>query len=112
MQTHKDQPDDNDSEPPHLQHKRGRKKSKQFRFGDGIDILSNHHQVVRSKLCTPKFFKNTSPHPGQKPKESNSTSDALRQWNKKSRKYAQLYLTLFFPEPKSLQKQTAYHTFL
>jgi len=54
---------------------------------------------VRSKLCTPKFFKNAPPHPGQKPKESNSTSDALRQWNKKSKKFAQFYLTLFRPEP-------------
>jgi len=99
IQIHKDRPDDNDSEPPHLQYKRRRKKSKQFRFGDGIDISTNHHQVVRLKLCTPKFFKHTPPHPGQKPKESNSTSDAFRQWNKKSKKLAQFYLTLFRPEP-------------
>ena len=79
IQIHKDWPDDNDSEQPHLQYKRGWKKSKQLRFGDRIDISTNHNQVVHSKLCTPKFFKNTPSHPGQKPKESNSTSDALRQ---------------------------------
>ena len=95
----KNRPDDNDLEPPHLQYKQGCKGNKQHRFSDGIEISANHHQVMRSILCTPKFFKNTPSHPGQKPIENVANSNALKQWNKKANKFAQFYLTAFRPEP-------------
>ena len=35
----------------------GREKSKAFEFGAGLGMEKNHHQVLRSKQCTPKFKK-------------------------------------------------------
>ena len=100
IEIRKDRPDENDLISPHLQYKKGRKKSVMYRFGTGIEIAANHHQTMRSKLCTPKFFKNTPPHPGQKPQENESNLNAIKQWDKKAKRFAQFYLTAFRPEPE------------
>ena len=54
---------------------------------------------MQSKLCTPKFFCNTPPHPGQMPENIEENASALKIWHKKAKKFAQFYLTAFRPEP-------------
>jgi hypothetical protein len=55
----------------------------------------NHHQALRSKQCTPKFFINTPPHQGEKPSAINATNEIINIWKKRANKFAECYLTLF-----------------
>ena len=79
----KDQHDNNDEESPHTQYKSGRKNLKPI--DKGIEIWDDHHQTLRSKQFTPKFFRNPPTHPGQKPNDNEPNSHILTQWNKKAK---------------------------
>ena len=41
-----------------------RPKNHQYKFSEGIPIHANHHQIMRTKSCTPKLFTNPPSHPG------------------------------------------------
>ena len=86
----------------------GREKSKAFEFGAGLGIEKNHHQVLRSKQCTPKFKKSPPAPPGPKPQpqplalvdeesEKKYQSD-LASWRKRADRFARYYLIMFRPE--------------
>lgn len=66
-----------------------------------LEIHANHHQVLRSHQCTPKFFYNTPPHPGKQPElgTEGDSDNKLKQWYKTANKFAQFSLTAFWPEP-------------
>ena len=78
----------------------GRINNKQFRFSEGIEISANHHQIMRSKSCTPKLFKSPPPHPGLQPETDDDESEEAKKWRKKADKFACYYLTMFQPEPE------------
>ena len=70
-----------------------------YRFGNGIEIQASHHQVMRSKQCTPKFFTTPPAHPEQKPDSTKYDANAHKQWLQKANRFARFYLTTFRPEP-------------
>ena len=47
--------------------KAGRKKNLSFQFAPGLDIEKNYHQVLNSKLLTPKFSRSPPSPPTIKP---------------------------------------------
>ena len=91
-----------------------RQKSKAFEFGTGLGIEKNHHQVLRSKQCTPKFKRSPPAHPGPKPQpqsqplvvesktlvvESKKKYESdLVSWRKRADRFARYYLIMFRPE--------------
>eukprot|EP00956_Cyclotella_meneghiniana_P034858 scaffold108916_cov39-Cyclotella_meneghiniana.AAC.1 len=96
----KDRKETSELQEPHLQYKGGRKKSKRYRFSSALEIHANHHQALRSRQCTPNFFRNTPPHPGKEPIVGvNDVTEAdVKRWRKKADKFAEFYLMLFRPE--------------
>ncbi|KAL7549323.1 hypothetical protein ACHAWF_017111 [Thalassiosira exigua] len=44
-----------------------RPNNHQYRFSPGLLIHANHHQIMRTKSCTPKLFANPPRHPGRLP---------------------------------------------
>jgi hypothetical protein len=94
----KDRKEDLSNEKPHLQYKSGSKPSTWYRFDKGIEIHADHHQTLRSRQCTPKFFKHSPMHPGKKPEQDGNNEKDIKLWTKKADKFAEFYLTLFRPE--------------
>ena len=61
------------------------KKSKWYKFDKGVEVWANYHQILHSKQYTPKFFKDSPMHPGQKPNDNKTNFHALIQRNKKEK---------------------------
>ena len=72
------------------------RQSTQFRFTTSIEIHASHHQILRSKQCTIKLFKNPPPHPGKRPDTTNAKE--LARWEQRADKFACYYLVLFREE--------------
>ena len=90
--------DTKSSTPPHIQFKKGRKKSTRYAFDSGLEIHANHYQVMRSRQCTCKIFEQPPKHPGLPPEDVPENKQALLRWEKSANKMAMWYLTLFRPE--------------
>jgi hypothetical protein len=79
----------------------GRKKSKEFPFGHGLDERiggpgpGRYFQYLRSKQCTPQFFSSQARHPGREP----SDPEEQKAWRMKADKFACDFLIMFRPEP-------------
>ena len=103
----------------------GRKKSRTYPFGAGLGIENTYHQVLRSKLLTPKFTSSPPSPPKKMPQlpildESDEESDEgyndqlkaykreladwRKKWRKKADKFAHFYLTVFRPEDELYEK--------
>ena len=74
-----------------------------FRFGKDIEILASHHQIIRSKSCTPKLFQNPPSHPGLPPDTSDESE--TKKWEENAATFACYYLIMFRPE-KNLYNNT------
>jgi hypothetical protein len=79
----------------------GRKKSKEFPFGRGLEERiggpgpGRYFQHMRSKQCTPQFFSSQARHPGSKP----SDPEEQKVWRMKADEFACDFLIMFRPEP-------------
>ena len=76
---------------------RGRKRTRAFEFGMGIELRASHKQQLRTKICTLKLYKNPPPFPGKEPKDDVDL-DAERKWKQKADRFAEHFLILFRPE--------------
>jgi len=93
--------------------KAGRKKNLSFQFAPGLDIDKNYHQVLNSKLLTPKFSRSPPSPPTAKPQppdlEESDTGyeDQYKAWRRKADCFAHFYLTMFRPETELYEKGQA-----
>ena len=88
----------------------GKSPSKIFPFGKGLGIENNYHQVLRSKLKTPKFTRSPPPPPRVVPQQDFDESDddyedkkenyeyRRAKWREKADRFAHFYLTMFRAE--------------
>ena len=81
----------------------GRRKTYRYAFDEELEIHASHYQILRSKMCTPKMFKNPPPPPGLKP--TSNDDHELKSWHHKANKFATYYLVMFRPESELYSKK-------
>jgi len=98
----------NRKETPKSNSTTGRPNSTQYSFAPNCPIANSYHQILRSKQCTLKLFKNPPPHPGKEPDRSNLTE--FEKWQQKANRFALYYLVLFRPEEDMHKMKKCYET--